>query len=272
MTRNDYLIAGAVAVVLLATAALAPMVAQSRPAFEIPVYDAPADEPLSNVSGEGWDRAPPVTIPLSSAGAAVPNADDTTVEEVNVQAARTNERLYLRLSWADATRDSSTASVRSFADAVAVQLPANATARPPITMGGTNNPVNVWYWSGANATEELIAGGPGSTTSFDRTTVETDVSYDDGRWHVAFSRSLGPASDNRTAIPRNADMDIAVAAWNGSNMERSGQKAVSEWYYLALGPGPEGPPYQTILWIVAGIAIVITTLVTLEGVRRSGGE
>jgi complex iron-sulfur molybdoenzyme family reductase subunit gamma len=54
-------------------------------------------------------------------------------------------------------------------------------------------------------------------------------------------------------------------------MERSGRKGASDWYYLALGPGPQGPPYEAILWAVAGIGIVATTLVTIEGIRRTRG-
>ncbi len=40
------------------------------------------------------------------------------------------------------------------------------------------------------------------------------------------------------------------SCWNGSNMERSGTKAVSEWYHFPLGPGPQGPPYESTgpLW------------------------
>lgn len=271
MKRNELLLAGVLAGAVLATATVAPLTVDARPAFEIPVHESGADDSLASVSGDEWGQVPPVTVPLSSAGASVPQADNTTVEAVNVEAARTDERLYVRLGWQDATNDTSTDRVRSFADAAAVQLPADADARPPIAMGGSDNPVNVWYWSGQGTTQELLAGGPGSTTQFSNNTVSTDATYRDGRWSVVFTRALN-GSGNRTAVPTDADVDVAVGVWNGSNMERSGQKSVSQWYYLALGPGPEGPPYETILWGVAGIAIVATTLVTIEGVRRTRGE
>lgn len=270
--RRDLLLAAAFAVVVLATAAVAPMVADARPAFEIPVAGASEDEGLDNVSAQAWDEVPAATISLSSAGASVPAANDVTVERATVEAARTDERLYVRLSWADATRDTSTGSLRAFGDAVAIQMPANASARPPIAMGSPDNQVNVWYWSADNSTEELVAGGPGSTTQFDETQVATDVAYSDGRWHVVVSRPLDASGPNRTTIPDDSDMDVAVAVWNGSNMERSGQKSASSWHYLALGPGPQGPPYQTILWVTAGLAIIASVLVTIEGVRRTRGE
>jgi complex iron-sulfur molybdoenzyme family reductase subunit gamma len=52
-------------------------------------------------------------------------------------------------------------------------------------------------------------------------------------------------------------------------MERSGRKSVSEWYHFPLGPGPQGPPYETILWTVAGLAIAGVALVTIEAVRKT---
>ena len=67
------------------------------------------------------------------------------------------------------------------------------------------------------------------------------------------------------------DLDVAFAVWNGSAMERSGRKSVSEWYHYPLGGGPQGPPYESILWTVAGLAIVGVALVTIAAVRNPGG-
>jgi DMSO reductase family type II enzyme heme b subunit len=271
MNRKSVALAGALAVAIIVTTVAVSTMATARPAYEIPVHDAEAGESLARVDGEGWSEAPSAGVPLSSAGAAVPGGDDTTIENVRVASAVTDDRIYIRLSWADSTRDTSTDDVRKFADAVAVQLPVNETARPPITMGGTDNMVNIWYWSGTNTSEELLAGGTGTTTRFASSQLQTNATYRDGRWRVVFSRPLADSTENRTTISASEDIDMAVAVWNGSNMERSGQKATSEWYYLALGPGPQGPPYETILWAVAGLAIVFTTLVTIEGVRRTQG-
>jgi DMSO reductase family type II enzyme heme b subunit len=272
MKRSELAIAGVLGIVLLASVAVVPQFVDARPAYEIPVYETESAETLDETDGVAWTRTPSSTVPLSSAGAGVPAAGDTTVDRVNVEAARTDERLYLRLTWSDSTKDIATDRVRAFADAVAVQIPANATNRPPIAMGGPENTVNVWYWAGDNTTEELLAGGPGSTTPFDESAIETNATHTDGKWRVVYSRPLETDGEFRTSIPTDADMDIALAVWNGSNMERSGQKATSEWYYLALGPGPKGPPYEVIMWGVAGLGIVITTLLTIVGIRRTGGE
>ncbi|WP_435345892.1 ethylbenzene dehydrogenase-related protein [Haloarchaeobius sp. HRN-SO-5] len=271
MTSDDLVLVGALAVVVLAATAVVPAFVDARPAYEIPVNYEVDGETLERVDGEEWGEAPAATIPVSSAGADVPAAENTTVEQVTVEAVRTDDRLYLRLTWADPSRDVSNDEIRTFTDAVAVQLPVNATARPPIAMGSPDNLVNVWYWAADDRTEELLAGGAGTTTEYSDPTVRTNATYENDRWKVVFSRPLEGSTANRTTVPTDEDMDVAFAVWNGGNMERSGQKAASEWYYLALGPGPAGPPYELILWTVAGVAIVVTTLVTIEGVRRTRG-
>ncbi|MEF8937371.1 MAG: ethylbenzene dehydrogenase-related protein, partial [Halovenus sp.] len=174
--------------------------------------------------------------------------------------------------WADPTGDTSTDSLRTFADAAAVQLPTDTDSRPPIAMGGSDNPVNVWYWTGDGRSEELLAGGPGSTSDLEGSELATDARHSDGRWQVVLSRPLDSSGGDRVSIPDDSDLDVAVAVWNGSNMERSGQKSASSWYYLALDSDTGEPPYQTILWAIAGIAIVASALITIEGVRRTRGE
>jgi DMSO reductase family type II enzyme heme b subunit len=269
---RELAMAGVLAILVVAVAAVAPMLVDARPAYEIPVDERSDASALEAPDSEAWDEVPAATVPLSSAGANVPGGDDTTVERARVEVARTDEHLFVRVSWQDPTADRNDTGIREFGDAVALQLPVNETARPPIAMGSTDNMVNVWYWSASAGTEELLAGGPGSTTEFQEASVEANATHDDGRWTVVYSRPLETDRANATSISGESDVDVAVAVWNGSNMERSGQKATSEWYYLALGPDTGGPPYEAILWAVAGIGIVFTTLVTIEGVRRTRGD
>lgn len=269
---SERTLAAVLAVVLVGSMALAPMLVDARPAYEVPVTYETEPGDLQEPTGDAWGEVPAASVPLSSAGAGVPQASNVTVEEAKLAVARTDERLYVRVSWRDATADGETDAVREFADAVAVQVPVNHSSRPPIAMGSSSNPVNVWYWSATGDTEELLAGGPGSTTAFQDSRVQANATHADDRWHVVFSRPLDAERANATTIPTDRDADVALAVWNGSNMERSGQKSTSEWYYLALGPDTGGPPYEAILWSIAGVAIVFTTLVTVEGVRRTRGD
>lgn len=276
MTDRKRALGGAalVAVLVVLSTVIAPL-ASARPAHEIPVVEDPDGE-LAGTDAEGWQEVPASDVPLTSAESSVPNADDTTIEAVHVQAATTEDQLYLRLQWPDATRDENASEIRSFGDAIAVQLPANRTSRPPIAMGGAGNMVNVWYWGADTGTQELLAGGAGSTTPFQDPAIETSASHqgsgENGTWTVVYSRSLEAAGENRTAISDEGDLDVAFAVWNGSNDERAGQKAVSEWYYLPMSGGPSGPPYETLLWTLVGLAIVAVTAVTAFGVYRTQGE
>jgi complex iron-sulfur molybdoenzyme family reductase subunit gamma len=262
----------ALAILIALSAVLAPT-ADARPAHEIPV--APATGNLSAPTGGGWADVPASTVPLTSAPSSVPNADDTSIDRVMVQAARGDGTLYLRLQYHDATRDVNTSSPRSFADAAAVQFPVNTSSRPPIAMGGQDNPVNVWYWEGSVGGQELLAGGAGTTTGFGEQTMSAQAvhrgSGSNATWTVLYQRDLTVAGDNRTSVPEERDLDVAFAVWNGSNGERSGQKSISEWHYFPFGEGPSGPPYETLLWSIAGIAIVAVIAVTAYGVRRTGG-
>jgi complex iron-sulfur molybdoenzyme family reductase subunit gamma len=260
------------ALLVLASAVVAPLVA-GRPANEIPIHHDPGEgAELSEPTSPEWEGVPAVTVPLSSAPSSVPAADSTSVPRAAVRVARTDERLFVRLSWADPTVDRSAGDPLAFADAAAVQFPVNTSARPPIAMGSTRNAVNVWYWSASEGSEELLAGGPGSTTEFRNASVEVSTAREDGRWVLVYARDLRADSPNRTSIAAERDVDVAFAVWNGSNMERSGRKAVSEWYRLPFGPGPQGPPYETILWTVAGLAVVVAAGVTGAAVFRTREE
>ncbi|QIB74351.1 DMSO reductase [Halogeometricum borinquense] len=251
------------------TAVLGPATVAARPANQIPVESVSPEENPQQPSSEAWDKVPPVEVPLTSAPSGLPNASDTSVETVRVQSARTDGRFYLRMSWHDGTADRNASAPREFADAAAVQVPVNTSVRPPISMGSTRNLVNVWSWHADGETEELLAGGPGTTTEFESSSVKTATNYDDGRWTVVVSREITTDAANQTSFAVDHDVDVSFAVWNGSNMERSGTKAVSEWYHFPLGPGPQGPPYESILWTVAGLAIVGTALVTIQAVRNS---
>lgn len=258
--------------VLVVVAAVAPAFAGGRPANQIPVAEPTDDASLEEPAAEGWLEVPAVTVPLASAPSTVPDADRTTLERLSVRAAIADGRLYVRLAWPDATADEAVDTPRAFADAVAVQVPVNTTTRPPIAMGGSRSRVNVWYWSAATGTEELVAGGPGTTTSYEDPAVAATATREGDGWAVVFARDLDASGANRTTVPDDRNLDVAFAAWNGSAGERSGRKAVSEWHHLATGPGPEGPPYATLLWSVAGLAIAVVVVVTGHAVHRHRGE
>lgn len=264
--------------VLLMVAAIAPAMVAARPLNEIPVNSVPQDQAsqLDTPTSDAWDDTIPVQVPLSSAASTVPNADDTSVESMTVRTARTEEQLFVRLSWRDGTRDTghsdetySTPSPDSFGDSAAVQLPVNTSVRPSIAMGSPRELVNVWYWNAEAGGEELLAGGPGTTTAFASSQIQSNAAYENGRWHVVFVRDRPAPALDRTSLAAERDVSVAFAVWNGSNQERSGQKAVSEWHYFKLSPDEGATRYEALLWAVAGLAIVAVVAVTAIAVRRT---
>lgn len=259
-----------VAACALVTAALVPLEATSRPANQIPIEEVGEGEAYQSPTAAEWEEVPAVTVPLTAAPSGLPNAADISIDHARVRVVHDDDRVYVQVSWDDATVDDEITHTRSFADGVALQFPTNASERPAIAMGSSRSTVNVWYWDAAEGTEELLAGGQGSTTTFEESMVETSVEREDGRWQAVFSRSLTADSPDRTSIEMDTDVDVAVAVWNGSNMERAGRKSTTEWYHLPFGPGPAGPPFESILWAIAGIAIVVVIAVTVVAVRSRG--
>lgn len=266
--RNDELGRLALAALLVFGMAVVPALVSARPANQIPVEDVSGQNVnLAKPTAAGWSDVPSVDVPLASAPSGVPDAKATSTAKVHVQVAHDGRRLYVRMRWSDATVDDNVTGIREFTDAAAVQLPSNTSKHPAIAMGSTRTPVNVWYWSADTGTEELLAGGPGTTTRYADPMVDAQTARSNGSWLLVYTRNLTADSANRTSIRMRHDVDVAFAVWNGSNMERSGRKAVSDWYHMPLGPEPSGPPYESLLWGIAGVAIVAVVALTAHAMR-----
>jgi DMSO reductase family type II enzyme heme b subunit len=264
----------ALATVIVVASAVVPALVDARPAREIPAPTV--DGNLSGTAANGWDEVAAAEVPLSAAPSGLPNAESVNTRSVDVQAARSDGTVYVRLQWQDDGADRNASDPTTFMDGAAIQIPVDTTAQPAIAMGSQTNLVNVWFWKADGSSEELFAGGQGSTTQFRNPTVQTWAQHaengEDGTWTVVFSREAEPDGDNRTAITDERDLDIAFAVWDGANDERSGQKAVSEWYYLPFGPDESGTPFESLLWVLAGIAVVAVVVVTAQGIRRARSD
>ena len=267
--RNTIIAVALLSIALVIGAVGVPTVATGRPANQVPVDHMPGEgDALTGPDGSAWSEVEAVTIPLSSAPSGLPNANDVSTGSVDVQAARTDTALYVRMQWDDPSQNTTAETPTEFADAVAMQLPAEADTHPAIAMGSQETKVNVWYWNARSGTEEILAGGPGTSTAVDPM-VEAESQYEDGSWTVVFERELTVDSEDRTQFDMQTDVDASFAVWNGGNDERSGVKAVSNWFHYPLGPEPTGPPFASLLWTIAGIVIVAIILITVVAVRRT---
>lgn len=93
-----------------------------------------------------WDEIEPAAVPLT-AQLGFYTAGGGSIPMVLVKAVHTEERLFVRIEWADGSRDISSQDAVAFADAVAVEFPSQAgSSVPAVCMGQADGGVNIWQW------------------------------------------------------------------------------------------------------------------------------
>lgn len=185
-------------------------------------------------NGAIWMKAPSVTVPLQTAPpvhAAISGTAATP--RVAVQAVRTRDALFIRLSWRDKTEDRVLDHPKGFLDGAAVQFPLDGQPAPAILMGNPGGRVNIWYWTAGDRMENLFADGFGTATRAPIQDVAGKGVYAGGAWTVVLSRSLRTAAGDGVQLDGVKETPLALAIWDGTNQERDGFKAVTmEWLRL----------------------------------------
>ncbi|WP_171034664.1 ethylbenzene dehydrogenase-related protein [Pseudoalteromonas sp. S4741] len=191
-----------------------------------------------------WDRIPIYSTELYTAppvhqSARLRFADGAKESKhLYFQVAHTDERLFMRLHWKDATKDILN-TVDDFPDGVAVQFAMGDDSTSYMMGSGHDKPVNIWYWkAGAGKLENLAAGGYGSTTLLDNQSVSvkdayvTDRSPQNREWYVVMSRPL-IAQDKYDVDFFRPTIPMGFALWQGNDEERNGNKKVTHtWITL----------------------------------------
>lgn len=161
----------------------------------------------------------------------------TRGKHVYFQVARSDERLYIRLHWKDATEDRGS-TVDAFRDGVAVQFALNDVDTSYMMGTDHENPVNIWYWRADNdKVENLAAGGYGSTTTLPQQSVSGASEYfydevpEDRQWQVVMSRSFESEGEYDVNFDRET-IPFGFAVWQGSDEERDGNKRVTHTWIL----------------------------------------
>lgn len=103
-----------------------------------------------------WEKAPVAAIPLMPQVLVNPRGGGA-VGGLRAQALSSGQRLFLRLEWEDPGNDEHNSAAERFADACAVEFPADPAAWPSPFMGDPDNPVVIWRWSAA-AQRDVAAG------------------------------------------------------------------------------------------------------------------
>ncbi len=112
---------------------------------------------------------------------------------------------------------------------------------------GKHDPLFLTGWGAGNplsipdrktSVEDLNAGGFGTLTSQERNGqgVRGRGHWYKGRWRVVFTRALSSTDDGDVALPAGGSVSVGFAVWNGSQMDRNGQKSVTIWHRLQLEP------------------------------------
>jgi len=193
---------------------------------------------------------------------------------VNLQTVHSDGDLIVRISWQDATADTSPGKVELFADATAIQFPASASSSvPAICMGQADGAVNIWHWradseagvsalpephdgyvdryadtsetyypaaaSGnafatSSAVQNLLVGGFGTLTPADEQSVIGEGLYDNNGWAVVLRRSFLAPGADQPQFDIGQEIDVALAVWNGSEDDRNGIKSVSQFVRFAI--------------------------------------
>lgn len=147
------------AAALVVFVALALQVVGANPAVsQTPVLTAfAAGDPGLDPSAPIWDAIPALTVPLTAQGQTYPTST-LTVPALNARAIVNRGVLYVRIDWADPTRDDRTIRMDQFADAAALEFPAGAAATvPAVCMGQADVGVNVWQWRADSEQDQQAA-------------------------------------------------------------------------------------------------------------------
>ena len=189
-----------------------------------------------------WEKVKHLTIPLSSQIFEDPKASllpkkRTTVRSLSVKSVNNGQIIAFLLEWEDATKDLNQQGIDTFMDAAALQFPANNTIDseivPSFTMGNAGSPVSIWHWKGGrDSVDVLMAEGFGTLTHQSSMDVKGNGVWHNGRWKVVFSKRMN--GKDGVVFIKGKSLFIAFAIWDGSNMERDGQKSITTWYRLKV--------------------------------------
>jgi len=245
----------------------------------------------SSPNDSAWTQIDRYWLPLVGQVIHKPRWFAPAVSGVWVRAAHDGKTLVLQISWDDrsqspdsawleftgrvletvATDDSTAPTAAPWPDQLAVQFPlaipegANAMERPYFLMGSATQPVYQWRWT--NGGSGAVAGLARGVERFDAVAspLQARAVYDQGEWHVVFSRALATAdTSNQLQFRTGRAIPVAFFAWDGSNGESGSRVAVSTWYFLSLDT-----PTPPRVFISPILAMVVTLGLGWTVVRRA---
>jgi complex iron-sulfur molybdoenzyme family reductase subunit gamma len=129
----------------------------------------------------------------------------------------------------------------------------------------------------AGPVQTLVAHAFGTLSPANTQDVKGNGVYENGTWAVVFERQLTGADADQATFATSGKTDVAFAAWNGSQGDRNGRKAVSQFVTLSLaGPssvavkGHESWTFIIAIGLLVGMTAIGIGLAAI-GVRTREG-
>lgn len=171
--------------------------------FMVTSKSVSGDLPLDPRSSE-WEKAPSVTIPLSSQIIFTPRATITplgrsSVRQVEVKSLNNGKQIAIRLEWPDLTNNGHQIleDTPYFKDAAAIQFPApGGKGQPYFGMGNEGSAVNIWQWRSDLENDQALRSIPLGDSYAGDSTSNIGRNWYDGLW-----KPLGPPKDKERKSP-----------------------------------------------------------------------
>jgi hypothetical protein len=171
--------------------------------FTVASKSVSGDLPLDPRSSE-WNKAPSVTIPLSSQIIFTPRATVTplgrsSVRQVEVKSLNNGKQIAIRLEWPDLTDNSGPIleDTPFFRDAAAIQFPApGGKEQPYFGMGNEGSPVNIWQWKSELENDQALRALPLGDSYAGNSSSNIGRNWYDGIW-----APINPPKDKERKSP-----------------------------------------------------------------------
>ncbi len=202
---------------------------------------ARAQGPLDPASPE-WKAVAPVSLALNRTPPLYPTDAPASLDisSVQLQVLRAGAGTFVRLEWADKSRDSASLpkaerawqgehlvtqsdATDRFSDACALMLPARpgtGDLNPSLQMGDPAHPVRIFFWDATRGAAVMEASGR-ETTKRNGQTFPSRSAHTAGKWSVVMQLPDIPAGT-----------PVALAVWNGAQQDRDGRKYFTIWRRL----------------------------------------
>lgn len=242
---------------------------QQRIAFQVRWHDARADVVGRNDPGLEVPVAEEEPAPAAASAA---EGNDFWGEETAAPAAESAAAQPAADFWGEEAAPVAAATGSEFADAIALQLPAQTpegTARPYFLFGDGQLPVDLWFFDLAQKRPRQFVGkGGAGLAALAGGEVLGQGSYAAGEWTAVFVREL--RSPSGVSFREGAYLPIAFSVWDGTARERGSRRGLTQWFHLYLPPR-DTPSVLAPLAGSVGIVLVLELLLVAAIRRRQPG-